>query len=184
MSPALGNQGQEAFDRVFTVLVPDAPYLATSKQSRERNAPSPDWFELVVWNVIVAFVINLLASLVFDIGRKWHDDQSRGPREPVTARELEELIERLKTTKQLNPKLLADAIRVLELIRTPRSLDAPVKLDDTSESPFLGNLSVKPLTSAESAAADLLERYGWPHELAQRRARDIAIGIGHGDLSG
>jgi hypothetical protein len=185
MSQAEGHQGEEAFDRVFSVLVPDAPYLATSKHSRERNAPSPAWFELVVWNVIVAFIINLLASVAFDIGQKWRDARSRGTRGPVTARELEELIERLKTTERLDSKLLHEAIRVLELIRTPESVDgSPVKLADASESTLLGNRTAQPLTAAESAAADILERYGWPQELANRRAKEIAIRIGHGDQSG
>src|SRR5882724_2284124 len=149
------------FNQTFSILVEDAPYLASSKESRERNLPSPEWFELVVWNVIVAFVVNLLSSVAYDqlgkLQRRLRPGQARGEHDSDS-----DHTKRLTAARDLpmDPNVLADALDAL----------ATLKKDQPS-----GNVAKN--DAAAQAAASVLEESGWPRELAVRRGQEIVAQV-------
>ena len=49
-------------------LASDASYVDIHQQKDVRYAPSAAWLELIAWNVVVAFYVNLAASFVY----QWH----------------------------------------------------------------------------------------------------------------
>jgi len=71
----------ESFDSLHTQLLDLAPYISSmpeeyttglyssSKGTQDKNhlhAPSPEFFNLLVWNIIVAFWVNIVSTYLYD----------------------------------------------------------------------------------------------------------------------
>jgi hypothetical protein len=164
--PITTRQALEFFNQTFSILVEDAPFLASSKRSRERNAPSPGWFDLVVWNVVIAFLVNLLSSVAYDqlrkLQRHFRPGQSDGEHGSDS-----DLTKRLTAAHDLpmDPDLLAEALHTLTAL----------KKNPTSGAIATSDASVE--EGAVEAAAGVLQDNGWPRDLALRRGREIVAQV-------
>jgi hypothetical protein len=159
--PITASHALELFDQTFSILVEDAPYLASSKGSRERNAPSPEWFQLVVWNVIVAFLVNVLSSVVSDQLQRLRARPKPG-QDDSEHRSDSDLAKRLTAALDLplDSNLLAEALQALATFRKDRDLSDVAASD-----------------AAVQAAANVLSDSGWPREVAVRRGQEIVAQI-------
>lgn len=150
----------EFFDHAFSILTEDASYVASSKSSRERNLPSAPWFELIVWNVLVAFLVNLLSSFAFDgLQRLRRHGNPSGDESKSKESDLEK---RLLAAQDhpLDSKLLAEGLQAIKILKPGDDLSLKAANDIAIE-----------------AAANVLCESGWPRDLALRRAQEISAHI-------
>jgi hypothetical protein len=68
------------------------PAVSKSRQ----NAPSPALFDLVLWNVVISFFVNLLASAAFERARRWKRREEEQGERPFTADQIALLREEIR----------------------------------------------------------------------------------------
>ena|ERR1051325_10913498 len=138
-------------DAAVDELAPDASYADIHQQKDVRYAPSADWVDLIAWNVVVAFCINVAASFV----HQW----IRQPRDNKERRELEQRLTDLSTqVEQLRHTLLQreQAEQLIKAVAPPSAVDLT---------------TVMPVD--HSLIAEILVRNGWPPDVANHRAERL-----------
>jgi hypothetical protein len=110
-----------AVDRIFdTAAAQGAFFVAPDQKRGERNAPSPALFDLVLWNVVIAFFVNLLASAAFERVQQWKRRKEEQGERPFTADQIALLREEIRReldglpTPQRHALVLPDSTGPLE----------------------------------------------------------------------
>lgn len=79
----------QTFDELANLLGSESPYLIHPHDRRGvRHFPTPELFELLIWNVIVAFFVNIFASAAFEWARKFfRRSSSKAEQEELVSRD-------------------------------------------------------------------------------------------------
>jgi len=148
---------QSIFEHAYDELIDDASFLASSKTSRERNAPSPEWFDAIVWEVIITFFLGLLSGLVAN--RLTNNKRLKQCQDELY--KLSSVKDKL-ISELAQEKVRADALNhALDVIKT-------LKLEkETLESVLKGVNEI----------SKVLEQNGWPKENAAIRSNNLVKNI-------
>ncbi len=144
---------QSIFEHTYEELIDDASYLASTKMSRERNLPSPDWFNDVVWEVILTFFIGLLSGLTAN--------------RLTNNKKLKQCQHKLYKLRLLKEKLSSELEQ--EKARS-ETLNYALDILKTSK---LEKETLEAVLKGVNEISEVLEQNGWPKDNATIRSNNI-----------
>lgn len=123
---------EKLFAAAYDSLVPDAGFFAPTAERGTRHYPLPELFDLLVWNVVVAFLVNLAATVAYGriqpMAQEWKV-RGKAVNEEGARKAIEAIIEKAKLPETQRPsdtdqisstldEILVDAGWPRELART------------------------------------------------------------------
>jgi hypothetical protein len=146
----MGQVPHNIFEDAYDELIDDGSYLASSKTSRKRHLPSPDWFAVVVWEVIITFFLGLLSGLAAN-------RLSQNKR----LKQCQDELNKLRSEKnKLANELAQEKVRVETLTH---ALNVIKSLN-------LEKGTIKISLKIVNKVSKVLEKNGWPKDIADMRS--------------